>query len=140
MKRFSERNPIIIGAVSIAVIAALVLFGLTYDKLPFLGGERTYSAYFADAAALRTGADVEVSGSKVGKVTAVSLDGSKARVEFTVSRDISLGTVPRLPSRPRRCWGQRLWPSLLAVRAPWPPLFPWSARLLRTFCPPRSAI
>jgi phospholipid/cholesterol/gamma-HCH transport system substrate-binding protein len=91
MKRFSERNPIIIGAVSIAVIAALVLFGLTYDKLPFLGGERTYSAYFADAAALRTGADVEVSGSKVGKVTAVSLDGSKARVEFTVSRDISLG-------------------------------------------------
>lgn len=91
VKRFSERNPIIIGAVGTAVSAALVLGGLTYDKIPLFSHGTTYSAYFADAGALKSDADVQVSGSKVGKVTGIKLEGAKVRVDFTVDEDIRLG-------------------------------------------------
>ncbi len=91
MKRFSERNPIVIGAVGTAVTAALVLGGLTYDKIPLFAQAETYHAYFADAGALKTGADVQVSGAKVGKVTGIKLDGAKVRIDFTVDDGIRLG-------------------------------------------------
>ena len=36
MKSFSERNPIVIGAVGAVTIAAIALAALNYDKLPLL--------------------------------------------------------------------------------------------------------
>jgi phospholipid/cholesterol/gamma-HCH transport system substrate-binding protein len=91
MKRFSERNPIVIGAVASAVTAGLVLFGLTFDQIPFLATGNSYSAYFADAGAIQEGTEVQVSGSRVGKVSNVTLDGPKARVEFTIDSNIRIG-------------------------------------------------
>jgi phospholipid/cholesterol/gamma-HCH transport system substrate-binding protein len=91
MKQFSERNPILIGAVGTAITAGLVLFGLQYDKIPFLSSGKTYSAYFADAGALHSDADVQVSGYKVGKVSSITLDGQKVLVEFKISNNIRLG-------------------------------------------------
>lgn len=91
MKSFSERNPVKIGIISIIVLAVLVTFGLTFDKLPFLSGGSAYSAYFGDAGALKEGADVQVSGAIVGKVSAIKLDGPKVLIAFTVDDNISLG-------------------------------------------------
>lgn len=91
MKRFSERNPLAIGLVGMAVVAGLVAFGLTFEKIPLLSSARTYSAYFADAGALRTGTEVQVSGYRVGAVSDVRLDGPRVFVEFTVADNVRLG-------------------------------------------------
>ena len=58
MKSFGERNQFIVGAAGLAIIAAIVLGALNYDKLPFLNQGRDYSAYFAEASGIRDGATV----------------------------------------------------------------------------------
>jgi phospholipid/cholesterol/gamma-HCH transport system substrate-binding protein len=91
MKRFSERNPLIIGAIGLAVTFGIVLAALNYQKLPFFSGGKTYSADFAEAGGLRSGAEVQVSGYRVGKVSSIKLDGPKVLVTFTVADNIRLG-------------------------------------------------
>jgi phospholipid/cholesterol/gamma-HCH transport system substrate-binding protein len=91
MRSFSERNPMIIGAIGLALTAAIVFAGLQLKNILLDSASKSYSAYFADAGALRTGAKVQVSGAEVGEVSGVELDGSKALVTFKVSDDIRLG-------------------------------------------------
>lgn len=91
MKSFAERNPFTIGAIGLAVVGAVLVAATQYDKLPFVHGGKSYTAYFADAGALRSGAKVQVSGYDVGQVSSIELDGSKVRVDFKVSDNIRLG-------------------------------------------------
>ena len=91
MKSFSERNTPLIGAVGVAVVAVIVLAALNFQKLPFLNQANEYSAYFADAGGLHTGASVDVSGFPAGKVSSIELDGARVLVKFTVDRKIYLG-------------------------------------------------
>jgi phospholipid/cholesterol/gamma-HCH transport system substrate-binding protein len=91
MKPFSERNPFVLGAVGLGLTAAIVLVALQYDKLPFINQTKEYSAYFAEAGGLTTGAGVQVSGFKVGQVSSIELDGPQVLVTFTVDNDIALG-------------------------------------------------
>jgi phospholipid/cholesterol/gamma-HCH transport system substrate-binding protein len=91
MKSFAERSPYVVGAIGIAATAGVVLAALNYSKLPFIDATKSYSAYFADAGAMRTGTDVQVSGSDVGEVTGIELDGSKVLVKFKIANNIRLG-------------------------------------------------
>jgi phospholipid/cholesterol/gamma-HCH transport system substrate-binding protein len=91
MKLFSERNPMVIGAVGLVTVTVVVLAALEWQKLPFLNQGRTVSAYFADAGGLRTGNGVEISGFPVGKVSSIDLDGSGVLVKFKVSKNVRLG-------------------------------------------------
>ena len=91
MKSFTERNPMVIGAVGIAVVAAIVVAALQYQNLPLVGQGKTYSAYFADAGGLLSGADVEVSGFPAGRVSDIELDGAQVLVHFTVDKNIRMG-------------------------------------------------
>lgn len=91
MKSFSERNPLIIGAVGVGLIAAIVLAALQYDKLPFVNQTKTYSAYFSEAGGIATGAAVQVSGFRVGQVSSIALDGPRVLIDFTVDKDVHLG-------------------------------------------------
>lgn len=91
MKAFSERNPIVIGAIGVAATIALVLGALNYDKLPFFSSGKRYSAYFDEAGGLTTGAPVRVSGFRAGKVQSITLDGQWVLVTFTVDDSIRLG-------------------------------------------------
>lgn len=91
VKSFSERNPVILGAVGAVIIAGIVLGALNWQKLPFLNPGRNYSAYFAEAGGLFTGATVEVSGLPVGKVSAIELDGPRVLVTFRIDGDVHLG-------------------------------------------------
>jgi phospholipid/cholesterol/gamma-HCH transport system substrate-binding protein len=91
MKFFSERNPMVIGAVGITAVAAIVLGALEYQKLPFFNQGRSVSAYFADAGGLRTGNGVEVSGFPVGKVSSIELDAAGVLVKFKVAKNVHLG-------------------------------------------------
>lgn len=91
MKRFSERNPMIIGVVGVALTVAIALVGMSFKQLFVDSRSRSYSAYFDDAATLRSGASVRVSGAEVGEVSGVELAGSKALVTFKVSGNVRLG-------------------------------------------------
>ncbi len=91
MKSFSERNPVVLGIVGAVVIAGIVMGALNWQKLPFLNPGQNYSAYFADAGGLFTGAGVEVSGLPVGKVSSIELDGPKVLVKFRIKGDVHLG-------------------------------------------------
>jgi phospholipid/cholesterol/gamma-HCH transport system substrate-binding protein len=91
VKTFSERNPAVIGAIGVGIVAVLVTAALQYQKLPFLTQTKQYSAYFADAGGLFSGAGVEVSGYPVGKVSSIGLDGPRVLVKFTIANDIHLG-------------------------------------------------
>ena len=91
MRSIAWRSPIALGAIGVAVIGAVVAFALSYHNIGFLNGTKGYSAYFSEASGLITGADVQVAGLKVGKVSAISLEGSKVLVSFDVADDIHLG-------------------------------------------------
>jgi phospholipid/cholesterol/gamma-HCH transport system substrate-binding protein len=91
MKSFAERNSLVVGAIGVAVTAGLTLAALEYDKLPFISSGTTYSAYFAEAGGLTSGAAVEVSGFRVGQVKTIDLDGPRVVVTFKISEDVGLG-------------------------------------------------
>jgi phospholipid/cholesterol/gamma-HCH transport system substrate-binding protein len=90
MKPFRQRNPYVIGIVSIAVIALMMLTAFFSNDLPIIGGGTTYAADFTEAAGLVSGDDVLIAGVKVGKVDSVGLDGTHVRVAFRV-KDAWLG-------------------------------------------------
>jgi phospholipid/cholesterol/gamma-HCH transport system substrate-binding protein len=91
MKLFEERNPLIIGAIGVALIAGVVLGALNYNKLPILSQKTEYSAYFAEAGGLLTGSAVLVSGLQVGQVESITLDGPRVLVNFDVASNVHLG-------------------------------------------------
>lgn len=91
MRTFAERNPIVIGLLGVALTIGVVLGALNYGKLPFVNSNRQYSAYFAEAGGLLSGAPVRVSGFEAGEVTAIELDGARVLVTFEVDKGIRLG-------------------------------------------------
>jgi phospholipid/cholesterol/gamma-HCH transport system substrate-binding protein len=91
MKFFSERNPVVIGVVGCVVFAGLAVGAMQYDKLPGFVDDRTYSAYFTEAGGIHAGDVVQVSGVRVGQVSAVELDGNRVLVSFGVDKDLRLG-------------------------------------------------
>jgi phospholipid/cholesterol/gamma-HCH transport system substrate-binding protein len=90
---FRERNPVIIGAVSLAVIAAMVLAAFRAEDLPLIGGGDTYYASFSEAGGLKANDEVRVAGVRVGKVQSVDLAGDHVRVEFNVEDGVDFGNT-----------------------------------------------
>jgi phospholipid/cholesterol/gamma-HCH transport system substrate-binding protein len=84
-KPFRDRNPVIIGAVSLTVIAALVFLAFNAQSLPLIGGGTVYRAQFSEAAGLQPDDPVRVAGVKVGKVEGLKLEKGAVTVEFRVS-------------------------------------------------------
>ncbi|HEX5117194.1 MAG TPA: MCE family protein [Pseudonocardiaceae bacterium] len=84
MKSIRERNPVLVGLVGLAIVAAIALLVFFSGSLPIIGGGTTYRADFTEAAGLRSGNEVRVAGVKVGSVTGVSLDGNHVQVTFKV--------------------------------------------------------
>jgi virulence factor Mce-like protein len=83
-KPFRDRNPVLIGAVSLAVIAALVFLAFNAQSLPLIGGGTVYKAQFSEAAGLKPDDPVRVAGVKVGKVESLALEDGAVTVEFRV--------------------------------------------------------
>ncbi|KAA0109310.1 MCE family protein [Mycolicibacterium sp. P1-5] len=86
-----ERDPLRTGIFGITLVVCVVLVSFGYSKLPFWPQGKPYEAYFSDAGGITTGNDVNVSGINVGKVTSVALAGDKAKVTFTVDRNVRVG-------------------------------------------------
>ncbi|WP_328338143.1 MCE family protein [Streptomyces violaceus] len=89
---FRERNPIVIGAVGLTVLALLTVAAFNADRLPVIGDGETYSAAFAEAGGLKPGDEVRIAGVKVGKVEEVDLDGDHVKVTFKIKGGPGFGT------------------------------------------------
>jgi phospholipid/cholesterol/gamma-HCH transport system substrate-binding protein len=89
---FRERNPVVVGAVSLAVIVAFILAAFRAEDLPVIGGGDTYYAAFDEAGGLKANDEVRVAGVRVGKVQAVELAGDHVRVEFMVEDAAEFGS------------------------------------------------
>jgi phospholipid/cholesterol/gamma-HCH transport system substrate-binding protein len=92
---FRERNPVIVGAVSLAVIFAMIMAAFRAEDLPLIGGGDTYYAAVSEAGGLKANDEVRVAGVRVGKVQTVDLDGDHVRVEFTVEDGVQFGPSTR---------------------------------------------
>jgi phospholipid/cholesterol/gamma-HCH transport system substrate-binding protein len=106
MTPFRERNPVVIGAIGLGVIATLLILAFNIDKLPLLAGD-SHSAAFSEAGGLKVGDDVRIAGVKVGKVTGVDLEGSHVRVDFKVGRGTDLGDRTSASVRIKTILGQK---------------------------------
>ncbi len=91
MKPFAERSPLVIGIIGAVGVAVVVTGALQYQNLPLVNQVNSYSAEFADAGGLFTGATVEVSGYPAGRVSSIELDGAVVLVRFTVDKNITMG-------------------------------------------------
>jgi phospholipid/cholesterol/gamma-HCH transport system substrate-binding protein len=89
---FRERNPVIIGAVSLAVIAALILAAFRAQDLPLIGGGDVYYAAFSESGGLKPNDEVRIAGVRVGDVEEVELVDDHVRVTFRVDSGAEFGS------------------------------------------------
>ncbi|MCV7169592.1 MCE family protein [Mycobacterium manitobense] len=108
MKFFEERNPLPIGVIGIVTVVVLALAALQYKSLPFFNSGSEYSAYFAEAGGLTSGAAVQVSGLKVGEVLDVGLDGPRVLVTFRVEDEVTLGDRSEAAIKARTLLGAKI--------------------------------
>jgi phospholipid/cholesterol/gamma-HCH transport system substrate-binding protein len=92
---FRERNPVVVGAISIAVVLGLILLAFNAEKLPIIGGGDTYYADFSEAGGLKANDEVRIAGVRVGKVDSVGLDGNHVKVAFRIQNGADFGTDTR---------------------------------------------
>jgi phospholipid/cholesterol/gamma-HCH transport system substrate-binding protein len=92
---FRERNPVVVGAISLVVVLGLILLAFNAEKLPVIGGGDTYYADFAEAGGLKANDEVRIAGVRVGKVDSVSLDGDHVKVAFRIENGADFGTDTR---------------------------------------------
>ncbi|MDV3220559.1 MCE family protein [Intrasporangium sp.] len=104
---FRERNPVPIGAVGLAVIAALLWASFNASSLPLIGGGTSYSAAFTEAGGIKPDDDVRIAGVKVGEVTGVDLEGAHVRVDFVVTDDAGFGPATRASIRMKTILGEK---------------------------------
>lgn len=91
MKPFRERNPVVVGAISLVVLAVTLVAALRADDLPIIGGGDTYHAMFTEAGGLKVNDEVRIAGVRVGKVDEVELAGDEVRVSFKVDDAAAFG-------------------------------------------------
>jgi phospholipid/cholesterol/gamma-HCH transport system substrate-binding protein len=91
MKRFSERNRVVIAIVGSVLLVVVALGAINFSKLPLINDHTGYGAAFVDAAGLAQGDPVSVAGVDVGTISGLSLSGSHVLVQFTVQNGVQLG-------------------------------------------------
>ncbi len=89
---FRERNPVPIGAISIAVIIGLLVVAFKAQDMPLIGGGDTYHAAFSESGGLKPNDEVRIAGVRVGKVTGVELKGNQVIATFKVDTPSKFGT------------------------------------------------
>ncbi|KRB80184.1 ABC transporter substrate-binding protein [Nocardioides sp. Root190] len=92
---FRERNPVIVGAVSIATLVLLLVAALRAQDLPLIGGGDTYYASFEEAGGLKVKDEVRIAGVRVGQVTSMELDGNSVKVGFQIKSEAAFGDETR---------------------------------------------
>ena len=93
MKSFRDRNPYIVGIITVLILGSATGIAFMVGTLKLL--EKTYSmeAVFSDASGLRSGDDVKLAGVKVGRVTDIEVDRAtgSVRVSWVIDQGIEIG-------------------------------------------------
>lgn len=79
--------------IGMAVLAALIFIALAVSFVrpsAFFSQQYTLYAVLSDAQGLRSGAEVLFAGVHAGRVAAVTLDGNRARVTFSVEPEVRI--------------------------------------------------
>ncbi len=90
LERFSART---IGVAGVIATAAMGLVVAAISFIPF--GQRDVTAIVEHSAGLRVGEEVQVAGVGSGEVRGIHLDGHQVRIDFTIDRDVRLGSSTR---------------------------------------------
>jgi phospholipid/cholesterol/gamma-HCH transport system substrate-binding protein len=90
MKFFSRDDPFRIGIAAFVALGLFGLFVLVISVIPF--GSKTYHAELSHTAGLRVKEGVQIAGVEVGEVRKLEVAGNHVNVEFTVAKDIPLGS------------------------------------------------
>ncbi len=93
LPRYSRNRYLWLGVLAAAAVALLLVGSSAISQARL--SDRTIHAEFAQAAGLRAGATVDVSGIEVGAVRSVRLDGDKVVADLRVRRDLRLGPDAR---------------------------------------------
>ncbi|MBD0021717.1 MCE family protein [Gordonia pseudamarae] len=96
------------GWVGLTLIVLMVMAGLNMANVTAWFSTVTYQADFEEAGGLAAGADVTVSGVRVGTVSRVELVDGLARVRFTVDTGTRLGRDTAVQIRTGSLLGQRV--------------------------------
>lgn len=93
--RLRDRSSLTVGLIGTVIIAVVVLAAINLQSLP--GVDRTvgYTARFVDTGGLGVGDPVRVAGKDAGRVTGIEIDGDAVRIDFTVDREVPLGSDTR---------------------------------------------
>lgn len=81
--RFTERSPLLLGLLAVALLAGLTVVALTLQRGDF-GAGYTITAEFVDANGLRTGDGVFVSGVRAGHVEDLRIDGDRVVADLRI--------------------------------------------------------
>lgn len=90
MRRYTDRQVLRLGALTLVVMAVVLAAAFNLSKFPGFGGT-SYSAELADASGLRVGNQVQVAGIRVGRVQDVELARDRVLVRFEVDHGVELG-------------------------------------------------
>ncbi|HZU56772.1 MAG TPA: MlaD family protein [Actinocrinis sp.] len=104
---FRDRNPVVLGAIGLALSAAILFAAFNADKLPFIGGGTAYAAAFSEAGGLKPGDEVRIAGVSVGQVTGVGLEGDHVRVDFKIKGGPQFGVDTGASIRIKTVLGQK---------------------------------
>lgn len=88
-RSFASRNPTMIGAIGLVIIAVLLWAAFNAAKLPIIGGGTQYAAVFSESSGLQPDDEVRIAGVKVGTVEGISLTGADdnaVKVSFRVKK------------------------------------------------------
>lgn len=103
-----SRNSVVVnGTIAAVVVLGMLAAAVIVPQLVFRARTVEYTAEFANAAGLSSGAQVDVAGVPAGRVTAVSLTGDRVRITFRLDNAQTLGTTTRVGIKLRTVLGTR---------------------------------
>jgi phospholipid/cholesterol/gamma-HCH transport system substrate-binding protein len=91
MRKFRERNLMLIAAIATVILLIGGFFALNFAKFT----ETTYSADLATGVGLQPGEVVTIAGVRVGAISSLSLDQGHAKVTFQIGNNYHLGSLTR---------------------------------------------
>jgi phospholipid/cholesterol/gamma-HCH transport system substrate-binding protein len=107
MTPLRDRNPVLLGALGLGLIAALLFAAFNVENLPLIGSGTLYTAAFTEAGGLKPGDEVRIAGVSVGKVEGVDLEGDHVRVTSRIKGGPQFGVDTGASIRIKTILGQK---------------------------------
>ncbi|MGV0851077.1 MCE family protein [Mycolicibacterium phlei] len=108
MLKYRGRHLIRPGIIGVVLVVLVIAVGLAPERLMSWATAVRYQALFADAGGVAPGNDVTISGTRVGSVTTVGLQGQAALVTFAIDGTVTLGSDTTAHIRTETLLGERV--------------------------------